>query len=483
MRRRARDSRSSRRTNRIDQADTRVAGERRPHHRGREDRVLESGRRDRANVEARRRWFIYWQLVRRTGAREQGESGRRAVAADRPRLGSSRSGFQPGAADRGGDRREAGRGSPASSHLRRAAAATSGISQARTGRSRRRSRDRHASTSNAAVTNCAAATCGRPRAVARKDIENAPKHRSTLAEQPDSRRCVRASMRAIRRTASAAPRWSVQAGSPAPSSAQATRLRLRPGPRASCMTNNAYPTWRLGVRGVSYPLGQSSSEEANHARSGARSRNRPGSTHQERRITGHPAGARRRLESGDERQADRYRADGARARRAAPRRRTEAFRGGHVDELPGHPGAARPGAGTAGTGELAAISVDYDLSLVDFEALQRAAPAGQSVGVEALPRRRRSSRPSTPVALRRPAAASARAAVRQIWCVGREQRPFGYFSAGPGSDGTSNSGGLQTAAYCAAACLSSSHSLEAVTQTGQFSTARSGASFHELLRR
>ena len=54
-----------------------------------------------------------------------------------------------------------------------------------------------------------------------------------------------------------------------------------------------------------------------------------------------PAGARRGLEDRDEREADRDDARRARARRAAARRRAQAVRGRHVDELPGHPGAAR----------------------------------------------------------------------------------------------------------------------------------------------
>src|SRR5262249_18226071 len=66
---------------------------------------------------------------------------------------------------------------------------------------------------------------------------------------------------------------------------------------------------------------------------------------QECRRARHPADSQSGQPGGEQREGDRDDASGARARRPAPRRRTQASRRRHVDELPRHPGAARPRAG------------------------------------------------------------------------------------------------------------------------------------------
>ena len=79
-------------------------------------------------------------------------------------------------------------------------------------------------------------------------------------------------------------------------------------------------------------------------------------------------------------------ARGARAGRAAARRGAQALRGRDVDELPRDSGPARHG---AGKDQRAVRRASYDLSLVDYEALQQAGPAGA-----VLASRRRSSQGS-----------------------------------------------------------------------------------------
>ena len=71
----------------------------------------------------------------------------------------------------------------------------------------------------------------------------------------------------------------------------------------------------------------------------------------------------------------------------------------------------------AQTNELGAV-LAYDLSLVDFEALQQAGPAGQSSGAARNPRRRLAATPSGPAAAVPPAAAApAGPARREAACL------------------------------------------------------------------
>ena len=104
-----------------------------------------------------------------------------------------------------------------------------------------------------------------------------------------------------------------------------------------------YPTWAVGVS-VSYPIG-GSVEQANYARAQLESR-AGGTAAEERRGARHSAGARRRVEDRDERQADRDDARGARAlaeqRLDAERKRFEV---GMSTSFLRHSGAARSRAG------------------------------------------------------------------------------------------------------------------------------------------
>ena len=99
------------------------------------------------------------------GAREQGQGGRRTVAAARPRVGAGRSRRQPGAADHRGDGGQAGRGSAAPADLRPDATATSGTCAS--SRSTRRRSARPTLDLDAAVTTRARATAPTSRARAR----------------------------------------------------------------------------------------------------------------------------------------------------------------------------------------------------------------------------------------------------------------------------------------------------------------------------
>ena len=110
------------------------------------------------------------QLAAGARARQQGEGGRRTVAAARSRVGPGRSGGQPGAADHRGDDRQQVGGPAAHADLRHHAAATSGTSA-----SSRSTRRRSASAGidvEAAVTQCPARPHG-PRARAQGDRQRA----------------------------------------------------------------------------------------------------------------------------------------------------------------------------------------------------------------------------------------------------------------------------------------------------------------------
>ena len=104
------------------------------------------------------------------------------------------------------------------------------------------------------------------------------------------------------------------------------RARARSPPSGPCsnqLFTHDYPTWAVGVS-VSYPLGQSA-EEANYARAKLEHAQAERAA-EERRGARDPAGARRRLEDRDERQAHRDHAGRARTGRAAAGRRAEAVR-------------------------------------------------------------------------------------------------------------------------------------------------------------
>ena len=103
-----------------------------------------------------------------------------------------------------------------------------------------------------------------------------------------------------------------------------------------------YPTWAVGVS-VSYPIGESA-DQANYARSQLER------SQSEQRLKGAEARAIQQVRDAAwkiEMNAKRIETTrvGARARRAAARRRAQAVRGRHVDQLPRHPGAARSRAG------------------------------------------------------------------------------------------------------------------------------------------
>ena len=138
---------------------------------------------------------------------------------------------------------------------------------------------------------------------------------------------------------------------------------------------NDFPTWAVGVS-VSYPLGQSA-QEANYARS-TLERGQAADAREERRSARHPADSRRGLEGRDEREAHR---DDPRRERLWPSSGSTPSRSASKSACRRASWSSRRSAiwSQAKTNELSAV-LAYDLSLVDFEALQQAGPAGQAVG-------------------------------------------------------------------------------------------------------
>ena len=289
---------------------------------------------------------------RRTRGGRRSSSRRSWRASTRPRSTSARRrrstcvsaqaevAAEPGAADHRGDRREAGRGSPAHADLRHRPSATNWnvtIDADRFAAGRRRapstSTPRSRARSPSAPTCCARARTSTTRRPASSSPDN--------QRLPDVR--LNASYQASGLGGTQVLRTGGFPGTIVGPGADHRRSAI--GRSISCSRT----TTRRGrsASASRIPIGESV-EQANYARAQLER------SQSEQRLKSAEARAIQQVrdagvEDRDEREADRDDPRGARAGRAAARRRAQAVRGRHVDELPGHPGAARSRAGARPT--------------------------------------------------------------------------------------------------------------------------------------
>ena len=164
-----------------------------------------------------------------------------------------------------------------------------------------------------------------------------------------------------------------------------------------------YPTWAVGVS-VSYPIGQSS-DEANYARAKLeRSQAAQRLKSAEARVIQQVRDAAWKIEMNAKRiETTRAARELAEQRLDAERKRFEVGMSTSFLVIQAQRDLAQ-----ATTNELGAV-LAYDLSLVDFEALQQAGPAAQSSGAAAQSPAPAAATPSGPAGAVSPAAAAAAA--------------------------------------------------------------------------